>query len=74
LAAAFNLTVAFPLPLAPAVMVSQAALLVAAHVHPADVDTPTLIPVAPPAGTGWLVGLRVIVHVEPGGAVPVPDA
>lgn len=66
LADTFNLTVPFPLPLAPAVMLSHVALLVAVHAHPVDADTPTLIPVAPAAGTDWLVGLMVIVHVGPG--------
>lgn len=65
LAAAFNVTVPFPLPLEPAVTVSHAALLVVVHPQPVAVDTATLIPVAPDAGTDWLVGLMVIVHVEP---------
>ena len=65
LAAALNLAVPLPLPLAPAVTVIQAALLVVVHVHPVAADTATLIPVAPAAGTDWLVGLMLIVQVEP---------
>ena len=65
LAAAFNVTAPFPLPLEPAVTVIQAALLVVVHAQPAAADTATLIPVAPDAGMDWLVGLMVIVHVEP---------
>ena len=65
LAAAFNVTVPLPLPLEPAVTVIQVALLVVVHVHPVAADTATLIPAAPAAGTDWLVGLMLIVHVEP---------
>jgi hypothetical protein len=64
-AATLKVTVPFPLPLAPAATVTQAALLVAVHVHPAAVDTATLIPVAPAAATDWLVGLIDTVQVVP---------
>jgi hypothetical protein len=56
--------VPFPLPFEPAVTVIHAALLVVDQAHPVAVDTATLIAVAP-AATDWLVGLMVIVHVEP---------
>jgi hypothetical protein len=54
-AAALYCTVPPPLPLAPDVTVSQDALLVAVHGHPAPVVTVTL-PVPPAAGTLALVG------------------
>src|SRR6476620_11257132 len=49
-AAALYATVPLPLPLAPEVIVSHAALLVAVQAHPAALVTGTL-PVPPPAGT-----------------------
>ena len=73
LAAAFNVTVPLPLPLAPDAIVSHAGvLLVAVHVHPAAVDTATLIPVAAAAEIDWLVGLIEMVH--DGGGVEPPAA
>jgi len=49
-AAALNPTVPLPLPEAPDVTVSHGTLLLAVHVHPVAVITPTE-PVAPAAGT-----------------------
>jgi hypothetical protein len=64
-ALALKLVVPLPDPLAPDVMVSQAALLVAVHPHPAPAETATL-PVPPVAPTDWLVGeipgLQVTAH------------
>jgi hypothetical protein len=54
LAAAVNATVPLPVPLAPPVTVSHAALLVAVHAQPAPAVTPTE-PVAPAAATDVLV-------------------
>jgi len=56
LAAAEKLTWPLPLPLAPAVTVSQDALLDEVHAHPAAVVTPTW-PVPPPTAIDVLVGL-----------------
>jgi hypothetical protein len=50
LAAALKLTVPFPVPFPPDVIVSQDALLAAVQAHPAPAVTLTL-PVPPPAGT-----------------------
>ena len=47
LAVALNVTVPSPLPLAPPLMVSQAALLVAAQVHPPGAVTPVVEDPAP---------------------------
>ncbi len=58
LAATEKFVVPLPLPLAPAVMVIQAALLVAAHAQPVAVVTLTLL-VPPEAVKVWLVGLMV---------------
>ena len=55
LASARKLTVPFPLPLAPLVIVSQLALLVAAQLQPPAVLTLTLR-VSPDAATDRLVG------------------
>ena len=63
-AAALYHTVPLPLPLAPEVIVSHAALLVAVQAHPAALVTGTL-PVPPPAGT-----LAVVVAIE--NAQPLP--
>jgi hypothetical protein len=52
-------------PLAPEVMESHPALLVAVHAHPLVVVTAT-VPVPPLAATDWLVG--AIVNVQAGGA------
>ena len=49
-AAALKLTVPLPEPLAPAVTVSQLALLVAVHVQPVPAVT-FVLPVPPPAAT-----------------------
>jgi hypothetical protein len=65
LADTFNITVPFPLPLAPDVIDSHGALLIAVHAQPAVVVTATLIPVAPAAGADWLVGVMLIVHAPP---------
>ena len=62
LAPVVQLTVPLPLPLAPEVMVSQGALLVAVHAQPAAAVTATL-PVAPEAGALALVG--AIENVQP---------
>jgi hypothetical protein len=61
LAATLKVTAPLPEPLAPPVMVIQLALLVAFHVHPADVVTVTA-PVPPSASTDWDVGEIVYVH------------
>ena len=53
--AALNWTVPLPVPLAPEVIVSQEALLVAVKAQPAGAVTATL-PVPPAAGTLVLVG------------------
>ena len=58
LAAALKVTVPLPVPAAPAVIVTQAALLVAVHAQPARDVTP-VVPVPPAAGKFWLVGLIV---------------
>jgi hypothetical protein len=58
-AAALNETVPFPLPLAPAVTVSQLVLLVADHAHPVSVAT-DVEPVPPVAATVRLVGVSVV--------------
>jgi hypothetical protein len=55
----------FPVPVAPEVMESHPALLVAVHAHPLVVVTPT-VPVPPVAATDWLVG--AIVNVQGGAA------
>jgi hypothetical protein len=61
-AAALKLTVPGPLPLAPAVTVSQLVLLLTAvHAHPAGVVT-DVEPVPPPATTDWDVGVSETVH------------
>jgi hypothetical protein len=58
LAAALNVTVPLPVPLAPPVTVSHVALLTAVHVQPVPAVTPTE-PVPPPATTDALVADRV---------------
>jgi uncharacterized membrane protein len=64
LAAAEKLTVPSPLPLAPAVMVIQASLLVAVQVQPAAAVT--LVEPAPPAAAMvWLAGLMENVQPDP---------
>ncbi len=58
-----NVTVPFPDPLLPAVIVTQLALSVACHVQPAVVETVTLLlPAAAPIDT--VVGATVYEHVE----------
>ena len=56
-AATLKETPPFPLPLAPDVMVSHPALLVAVQLHPAALVTLTDVPAPPPAPIDWLVGL-----------------
>jgi hypothetical protein len=55
-AAAVNVTVPFPLPLAPAVIVSQLSAVAAVQVHPAAVVTVTGVPAPPAAPIDWLEG------------------
>ena len=78
LAAMLNVVVPLPLPLAPAVMVIQDALLVAFQVHPLPAVT-VVLPVPPPDPTVWEVGeidgahawyvkvFEVVLAVEPPG-------
>jgi hypothetical protein len=61
-AATSNATVPLPLPLAPDVIVSQEALLVAVQVHPLIVVTSTLCSVCTPAPTCRDVGLITDEH------------
>ena len=56
LAAALNATEPFPLPLAPEVTVSHAALLLAVQAQPVPLDTVT-VPVPPAAAIEALLGL-----------------
>ena len=56
-AATLNVTVPFPVPLAPEAIVSQAALLVAVQTHPAATDTATGVPAPPAAPIDCDVGL-----------------
>jgi hypothetical protein len=46
-----------PLPVAPAVIASQVALLAAVHVHPELAETATWLPVLPAAFAARLTGL-----------------
>lgn len=62
LAAAVYATVPEPVPLAPLVIVAHVAALVAVQLHPADVVTVT-VPLPPLAGSDWLVGEMLNVHV-----------
>jgi hypothetical protein len=55
LAAIVKLTVPLPLPLAPAVIVSHEALLVAVHAQPAGAVTATGVPAPPAAPAVWLL-------------------
>jgi hypothetical protein len=64
LAAAVNLTVPVPSPLAPLVIVIQLALLAAVHLQPGSVVTVTGPPVPPSFEKVWLVGEMVNVHAE----------
>lgn len=61
-AAALIDTVAFPLPLAPAVIDNHDALLVAVHAQPAPVVTVTEPVGPPPPATDRVVGLTEYVH------------
>ena len=61
LAAAVYPTLPLPLPLAPLVIVTHDAPLVAVQVHPAVVVTVT-VPVPPAAGSDWLAGEIVYEH------------
>jgi len=63
--AALKLTVPLPEPLAPLVIVSHPALLVAVHAHPLVAVT-AVDPVPPAPGTDWLVG--EIENVQPAAA------
>ena len=56
-AATLNVTVPFPVPLAPEAIVSQIALLVAVQAHPPAADTATGVPAPPAAPMDWDVGL-----------------
>jgi hypothetical protein len=59
-----NVTVPFPLPLAPLVMVTHDALSDAVHAQPAGMAT-EMLPVVAPASTDTPVGERVAVHGTP---------
>ncbi len=63
-AVALKLTVPLPLPDAPAVIVSHAALLAAAHAQPVPAVTPT-DPVPPEPARSALVAESVNVHAAP---------
>jgi hypothetical protein len=56
-AATVKPTLPLPVPLAPDVMVSHAALLVAVHEHPLAADTATDVPAPPSAPIDCVVGL-----------------
>ena len=63
-AVALNVTVPVPVPLAPAVTLSQLALLVADQLHPAVVVT-VVVPLAPAAATDGLRGATLKPHAAP---------
>ena len=65
LAATVNLTVPFPVPDCPAVMLIQDALVVAVHAQPAADEVTAIDPDPPPAARLWLVG--EIEKVQAGG-------
>src|SRR6185295_10360421 len=76
-AAMVNVTVPFPDPLAPDVIVSQAALLIAVHVQPLPAVTATGVPAPPAEPIDWDVGLIDGAHGAPAAAwvtVNVPPA
>jgi hypothetical protein len=63
-----NMTVPFPVPVAPDVIVSQAALLVAVHAQPAPAVTATGVPAPPAEPIDWDVGLIDGAHGAAAGA------
>ena len=67
LAAALNVTVAFPVPLVPLLIVSQAALLVAVqpHVLPPPVTMTSVVELPPAAANDRVVGEMPKVQEEP---------
>src|SRR5439155_7422077 len=65
------LTVPFPVPLAPAVIVIHAALLAAVHVQVVPDAVMLTLPVAPSAGTAALVAESVYVHAPAPACVTV---
>ena len=69
-AAAVNATLPLPVPLAPLVTDSHAALDAAVHAQPLPAVTAT-DPVPPPTTTVWLDGAIVYEHAGGGGAAAV---